>query len=83
MSEDMLCYDQKAEPHVMYDGRLVPKAHFRVFIYNSKGEEKLVNSWDEYEKEISSGLWFAKKEDVPLRVTNNVIVRNDKHKGGK
>lgn len=68
------------EEMVMYDNRIVPKANFRVFIYNTKNEQKLVESWDEYQAEISSGLWFAKKEDVPLHVGKVIL---QKHKGGK
>lgn len=68
------------ETVVMYDGRLVPKAHFRVFIYNTKNEQKLVESWEEFVEHISSGLWFARKEDVPLHVGKVIL---QKHKGGK
>ena len=42
-----------------YLGRLVSKENFRAFIYAPNGVKKLVNSWDEFEKEMASGLWFA------------------------
>jgi hypothetical protein len=50
--------------HVQYDGRIVPKDGFRVFIYGVDGAQKLVNSWDEYIKEIGTGVWFSKKDQV-------------------
>lgn len=42
-----------------YLGRIVSKDNFRVYIYSSSGQSKLVNSWDEYECHMESGLWFA------------------------
>ncbi len=47
-----------------YLGRIVSKENFRVFIYSSDGAKKLVNSWDEYQSYIETGLWFATPEDV-------------------
>lgn len=44
--------------HVLYLGRMVPEKAFRVYIYSVNGEKKLVNSWAEFESEISSGKWF-------------------------
>lgn len=48
----------------IYLGRIVSKENFRVYIYSSNQQEKLVNSWDEYEREIATGLWFAEKADA-------------------
>lgn len=50
-----------------YLGRIVSKENFRVFIYSSNGTTKLVNSWDEYERHMETGLWFASlvKDDPP------------------
>ena len=48
---------------VMYQGRWVSRNHFRVFVYKLN-EQKLANSYDEYEKLIESGLWFSSKEDI-------------------
>lgn len=31
---------------VLYNGKTVLKEHFRVFVKNKKGEQKLVNSWE-------------------------------------
>jgi len=47
-----------------YLGRIVSKINFRAFIYASDGSQKLVNSWDEFENHMQTGLWFASKEDV-------------------
>lgn len=46
---------------VMYDGRVVPKEGFRVFIYGFDNQTKLVESWEEYKNHISSGVWFTHK----------------------
>jgi len=48
----------------IYLGRIVSKENFRAFIYSPNQQEKLVNSWDEYEREIATGLWFADKADA-------------------
>lgn len=48
----------------IYLGRIVEKEHFRTFIYNPNGEQKLVESWDDYEACMQSGLWFATVEDA-------------------
>ena len=49
---------------VLYCGRLVPVENFRVFVYGLEGATKLVNSWDEYEKAMATGLWFPTKDEV-------------------
>lgn len=51
--------------HVIYDGREVPKEHFRAFVYGFHGARLLAKSWLEYEARVSSGIWFPKLEDVP------------------
>lgn len=48
----------------IYLGHVVSKNHFRVFIYAVDGCKKLVNSWDEFESAMESGLWFATKEEA-------------------
>lgn len=53
----------KGTPAV-YLGRIVDKKNFRTFIYGKNGEKKLVESWDEFETNIQTGIWFASKEDV-------------------
>lgn len=48
-----------------YLGRWVDKKHFRAFVYNESGE-KLAGSYEEYEKLISSGLWFSTKKESEI-----------------
>lgn len=55
------------DEHVCYEGRLVPKKHFRVFIYDAKGEQLLVESFEDYEFYLSTGEWFGKKSDIPQK----------------
>lgn len=52
---------------VKYDDRYVPKQGFRAYIYGYDNQKLLVNSWEEYQKEISSGLWYPKISDVPQK----------------
>lgn len=47
-----------------YLGRWVDKEHFRAFVYGLNDQKKLANSYDEYEKLISSGIWFDSVESV-------------------
>lgn len=46
---------------VIYQNRAVPRYGFRVFIYNSDGDKKLVNSYDEYERYIKTGDWYPEQ----------------------
>lgn len=57
---------------VEYQGRWVDKIHFRAFVYNEK-EQKLAGSHEEYEKLISSGLWFSSRVDVENYLANKNI----------
>ncbi len=52
----------------IYLGRLVSKENFRTFIYSPDGSQRLVESWDEYERFMETGLWFALKEDAMTRI---------------
>lgn len=54
---------QRKEEIVKYDGRYVPKNGFRTFVY-SLNEQKLVNSWEEYEEHMLSGIWFSDKKSA-------------------
>lgn len=66
-----------------YLGRFVSKENFRVFIYAASGEKKLVESWDDYQAHMSSGVWFAEclapcaivQEEKPKRVRKPVKPR--------
>lgn len=49
-------------PTVIYDNRVIPKAGFRAFIYGANGETKLVNSWEEFEAYVQTGVWFPNME---------------------
>jgi hypothetical protein len=51
-----------------YLGRIVSKKNFRAFIYGENGVSKLVNSWDEFEAHMATGIWFALKEDAVNRI---------------
>ncbi len=53
-----------------YLGRWVDKSNFRVYVYDKKENEKLANSYNEFEELISSGLWFAQK---PVRKQEDVV----------
>lgn len=43
----------------VYRGRLVEKDTFRVFIYNTNLEKKLIESWDVFVAHMETGLWFS------------------------
>ncbi len=58
-----------------YLGRWVDKKDFRAFVYDDKGEQKLADSYNEYELMISSGLWFSEK---PKPEQEKVIVQKGK-----
>lgn len=45
----------------LYCGRMVPKDGFRAFVYSKNGEQKLVNSYAEFEQSVSSGIWLPQK----------------------
>lgn len=48
--------------HVLYQGRMVPKQGFRAFVYSFDNKSRVANSWEEYEKLVASGTWFATRE---------------------
>ncbi len=48
----------------IYLGRIVEKKNFRTFIFSSSGEQRLVESWEEFEANMESGVWFATVEDA-------------------
>lgn len=49
---------------VVYLGRSIAKEGFRAFVYGSNGRRKLVNSWDEFEICMASGIWFDSLEHI-------------------
>lgn len=57
----------KNSQQVFYQGRWVSKQNFRVFVYNSSAQ-KLVNSYEEYEKLIHDGSWYSSKEELLKKI---------------
>ncbi len=53
--------------HVLFKGKMVPKANFRTFLFNKKGEQCLANTWDEYQNRIESGIWFSERQEKPVK----------------
>lgn len=55
---------------VIFQGRMIPKAGFRTFVYNKSNSKVLLNSWDEYEQAMKTGDFFdepqAIKDNEPL-----------------
>ncbi len=58
---------------VYYNGQNINKSHFRVYVYNAKKESKLVNSWDEYELHMQTGLWFAEIPEVTATAVKETV----------
>jgi hypothetical protein len=56
---------------VFYNGRHVPIDGFRTYIYGNAGQKKLVNSWDEFQAHVSTGMWFALKNEVNIKHIKN------------
>lgn len=62
----------------LYLGRWVNKEHFRAFVYNDKHEQKLANSYQEFESLTQSGVWFASKPaSLPKRKAKDGISSSD------
>lgn len=53
---------------VVYLGKIIPKQNFRAFVYAADGSKRLVESWEEFESKIDSGIWFSTKEDAQRRI---------------
>lgn len=45
----------------VYLGKVVSTKNFRVFVYGYGDEQRLCDNWEEYQKAIGSGIWFAEK----------------------
>jgi hypothetical protein len=56
-SKDKKLKDIK-ELQFQYMGRWVSKEHFRAFVYNEKGDQKLAESYNDYQNLIASGIWY-------------------------
>lgn len=57
---------------IVYNGQRIDKKHFRVFIYDINNNKKLVNSYDDFIKHMSSGLWFESQIDIDKTETSKV-----------
>jgi hypothetical protein len=66
----------------VYLGRIVSKENFRVFIFSASGTQRLVESWDDYEQAMASGIWYAIRDEInPVeeqQITRPVRVRKAK-----
>jgi hypothetical protein len=49
---------------VEYMGKMVPKNHFRVYVYNKDLDKKLCNNYSEYLVLRDTGVWFDSIEDA-------------------
>ncbi len=47
----------------LYLGRNIEKRNFRTYVYGANGEKRLVESWEEFEASIQSGVWFISLDD--------------------
>lgn len=47
-----------------YLGKIIGKDNFRAYIYCTDGSKKLIESWDDFEAHMATGLWFAKKSEA-------------------
>lgn len=56
------------EGQAMYLGRWVDKSTFRAFVYGANGEQKLANSYPEFESLTANGLWFAELPPVSSKL---------------
>jgi hypothetical protein len=64
MDKKIISIKNSHEGQFQYLGRWVDKEHFRAFVYNEKGEQKLANSYKDYESLTASGIWFASNPDA-------------------
>jgi len=51
-----------------YLGQWVDKKTFRAFVYDNQGNEKLADSYAEFESLTTSGIWYASKPDVSEKI---------------
>lgn len=77
-SKKIVDLKNRQEGQFQYLGRWVNKEHFRAFVYDEKGEQKLANSYKEFESLTSSGIWFeSKPEASQKRKQKDGIVRTN------
>ena len=71
------------EAPAVYKGRIVEKKNFRTKIYGQNGSKKIVESWEEFEREMASGVWFATLDeagDTPVKIEKKKPVKKAKEK---
>lgn len=61
-----------------YLGRIVDKKHFRAFIYAPNGDSKLVETWDDFEAQISTGVWFDTKDKAEESFVSDDVKKSKK-----
>lgn len=61
----------KESQEVVYNGQIINKKHFRVYVYGVEGQKKLVNNYTEYEMALATGLWFDSMEAIPAKPKPN------------
>lgn len=66
----------------IYLGRIVSKENFRAYIYGNNEQKKLVESWDEFESHMATGLWFASLSDLSESIEQKKL-RTSKQKSEK
>jgi hypothetical protein len=62
----------------IYLGRIVNKDNFRAFIYKTDSSKKLIESWDDFEKHMELGIWFASIDDALASLQKPKGIRNKK-----
>lgn len=75
-SKKVIKIKEKNDGQFQYLDRWVNKEHFRAFVYNEKGEQKLANSYKEFESLTGSGIWFASKPDASQKRKQKDVIRS-------
>ena len=57
----------KKDNQFLYLGRWVDKEYFTAFVYDKNGNEKLAQSYKQFEDLISSGIWYASKPEKDVK----------------
>jgi hypothetical protein len=58
----------------IYLGRIIQKDIFRAFVYGPNGQKKLVESWDEFEASMQSGVWFSSFEEAEGIIASTKVI---------
>lgn len=61
-SKKMIIENDVHEPTFMYLGKPTKKLHFRAFVYNKEGEQKICNNYQSFKKELETSEWFESIE---------------------